>query len=314
MHRTRRSANRTIVVRNDNSRQSTYEFLSLLPNFSGTGELSVKQFLGKVREISKLSNWSDAEKITITKLKLTDAAAAYVNSEQRINENTTFEDISQLLIRRFEKHIPIASHLQNFSSCKQKENESVKEFASRLSQHASNILSFNGAPSAEVMQAHDLMVQAKFTAGLWPKIQRFVLSQSPTSFQNAVDIAVSEEINEKIFENSQSQSNSENDKIINLLVHEIQNLNSSIKDMQATSSVNSFRNWVPQRGQNERRPRACYYCGRNNHLVKDCWRKKKDEEESQFHTSRRERDDRPTGNLNSQRDLQNRRQNRGSRW
>lgn len=316
MNRTRnRRVSQTIVVRNNNQRPSTYEFLSLLPSYSGNEDLSVKQFLKKIDEVSKLSNWSETEKITITKLKLTDAAAAYVNSESRINDQSTFEEISQFLIKRFDKHIPLASHLQNFSVCKQKENESVKEFASRLSQHASSILSHDGAVSAEVMQAHDRMIQAKFTSGLRPDIQRLVLSKSPSSFEHAVDIAASEEMNDKIFHDSQVQCTpTENDKLINLLVHEIQNLNTSIKDMQS-NSVNNLSNYVPQQKQKDfryKQKRACYYCGLTNHLVKDCRRKKRDEEESAIRSPRGNREERH--NLNSQRDLHNERQNRRSRW
>lgn len=90
--------------------------LNLVPNFSGEGDITVTKFLSKLNEVGRLSGWTEEEKFSIAKLKLSDKAENVFLTE--CNDVENFEEFSRRIIARFQRTVPLATQLQQLASCR----------------------------------------------------------------------------------------------------------------------------------------------------------------------------------------------------
>ncbi|GFT99013.1 hypothetical protein TNCV_3793931 [Trichonephila clavipes] len=109
-----------------------FNLLELIPTYEGSESLGIRRFLNKINDVAELGKWSNAEKVTILKLKLTGIAEEFFLSDPTNSQLTNFDDIAHVLISRFERTVPLSTRLQLFSSCQQGVSESVQEFAARI--------------------------------------------------------------------------------------------------------------------------------------------------------------------------------------
>ncbi|GFU08813.1 hypothetical protein TNCV_991571 [Trichonephila clavipes] len=96
------------------------------------------------------------------------------------NPPVEYNDIARILIKRFEKAVPLSTRLQLFSSCIQGSSESVQEFAARINKLGTQIFqSGNSAQNTTVRNANDQLLLSRFISGLRNDIRRFVLARDP---------------------------------------------------------------------------------------------------------------------------------------
>lgn len=184
--------------------QTTMHLVELIPSFSGKVG-AVNEFIRKIEEVGQLNGWTNAEKLTILKLKITDEAERFVNiNGQGVDD---YDHIVNDLKLNFENKVPLTTHLQELAICTQGKGESVNEFGNRLRTIGRAILQAQGnAENPAVLESNDKVLLAKFCAGIKPELQRQVLSGNPATLENAIVLAKSEENNFKVFEtNSKSR-------------------------------------------------------------------------------------------------------------
>ncbi|GFT60426.1 retrovirus-related Pol polyprotein from transposon 17.6 [Trichonephila clavipes] len=167
--------------------------------YDGGESLGIRRFLGKINDVANLGKWSNDEKVTILKLKLTGIAEEFFLSDPTHSQLTEYNDIARILIGRFEKAVPLSTRLQLFSSCIQGPSESVQEFAARINKLGTQIFqSGNSAQNTAVRNANDQLLQSRFISGLKNEIRRFVLSRDPLNLEESINAALIEEQNMKL--------------------------------------------------------------------------------------------------------------------
>ncbi|GFV38770.1 integrase catalytic domain-containing protein [Trichonephila clavipes] len=84
--------------------------------YDGSEPLGIRRFLEKINDVANLGKWSNDEKVTILKLKLAGIAEEFFLSDPTHSHLTEYYDIARILIKRFEKAVPLSTRLQLFSS------------------------------------------------------------------------------------------------------------------------------------------------------------------------------------------------------
>ncbi|GFW25919.1 hypothetical protein TNCV_1328751 [Trichonephila clavipes] len=167
--------------------------------YDGGESLGIRRFLEKINDVANLGKWSNDEKVTILKLKLAGIAEEFFLSDPTHSHLTEYNDIARILIKRFEKAVPLSIRLQLFSSCIQGSSESVKEFTARINKRGTQILqSGNSAQTTAVRNANDQLLQSRFISGLRNDIRRFVLARDPLNLDESISAALIEEQNMKL--------------------------------------------------------------------------------------------------------------------
>ncbi|GFX79839.1 hypothetical protein TNCV_4981511 [Trichonephila clavipes] len=83
-----------------------FNLIDLIPMYDGGESLGIRRFLGKINDVANLGKWSNDEKVTILKLKLTGIAEEFFLSDPTHSQLTEYNDIARILIGRFEKAVP----------------------------------------------------------------------------------------------------------------------------------------------------------------------------------------------------------------
>ncbi|GFU02597.1 hypothetical protein TNCV_3755151 [Trichonephila clavipes] len=155
--------------------------------------------------VTNLGNWSNAEKVTILKLKLAGIAEEFFLSDPTHSNLTEFNTI---LSSQFERTVPLSTRLQLFSSCIQCSSESVQEFAARINKLGTQIFqSSNSAQNTAARNANDQLLQSRFISGLRNDIRRFVLARDPNNLEESINAALIEEQNVKLNQITKDERN-----------------------------------------------------------------------------------------------------------
>ncbi|GFW26855.1 hypothetical protein TNCV_1376981 [Trichonephila clavipes] len=93
-----------------------FNLIDLIPMYDGGESLGIRRFLEKINDVANLGKWSNDEKVTILKFKLAGIAEEFFLSDPIHSKLTEYNDIARILIGRFEKAVPLSTHLQLFSS------------------------------------------------------------------------------------------------------------------------------------------------------------------------------------------------------
>lgn len=169
--------------------------------FPGTTEdYSVEDFLHNVDEVASLGRWTEAQTLTITRLKLIGEAREFVKTDPDMIAAITWEPFKELLRERFRvKESPVHA-TQRFLDCFQRPAENVQNYATRL--RAAGALTVRNTASIEENGVRQIVLQeqllAQFLKGLRGNIRRFAMVSAPTTFKDAIIVTTREEANEAL--------------------------------------------------------------------------------------------------------------------
>ncbi|GFX87324.1 hypothetical protein TNCV_3368941 [Trichonephila clavipes] len=200
-------------------------------------------FANHLIDLQSYGEWSNDEKVTILKLKLAGIAEEFFLSDPTHSHLTEYNGIARILIKRFEKAVPLSTCLQLFSSCIQGSSESVQEFAARINKLGTQIFqSGNSAQSTAVRNANDQLLQSSFISGLRNDIHRFVLARDPLNLEESISAALIEEQNMKLNQianderSGLSPSQTEN-SVLSALTNRLEEINLRVGRLQEASSI-----------------------------------------------------------------------------
>ncbi|GFW25525.1 transposon Tf2-11 polyprotein [Trichonephila clavipes] len=260
--------------------------------YDGGESLGIRRFLGKINDVANLGKWSNDEKVTILKLKLTGIAEEFFLSDPTHSQLTEYNDIARILIGRFEKAVPLSTRLQLFSSCIQGPSESVQEFAARINKLGTQIFqSGNSAQNTAVRNANDQLLQSRFISGLKNDIRRFVLSRDPLNLEESINAALIEEQNMKLNqiaseERSGLSSTQTENPVLSALADRLQEINLRVGRLQEASAVTARKSGGNYFNRREN-VFKCFYCGIQGHRQAECRKRQRDERAARYQPPRR---------------------------
>ncbi|GFX47755.1 uncharacterized protein TNCV_700091 [Trichonephila clavipes] len=264
-----------------------FNLIDLIPMYDGGESLGIRRFLGKINDVANLGKWSNDEKVTILKLKLTGIAEEFFLSDPTHSQLTEYNDIARILIGRFEKAVPLSTRLQLFSSCIQGPSESVQEFAARINKLGTQIFqSGNSAQNTAVRNANDQLLQSRFISGLKNEIRRFVLSRDPLNLEESINAALIEEQNMKLNqiaseERSGLSSAQTENPVLSALADRLQEINLRVGRLQEASAVTARKSGGNYFNRREN-VFKCFYCGIQGHRQAECRKRQRDERAARY--------------------------------
>lgn len=175
--------------------------LHLVESFNGeNGGKTVKAFFKELEGAALLGKWGDAEKAEILKLKIKGEALNFFEARPDL-QAATYAVLKQALIERFKECELYAS--QNFFQTLQKPSETIREYETRLRQAGQKTLkeTDNTEERSWRQKALEENLLHQFLKGLNANIKRFVMSKNPTTFSQAIQVALLEEQNEVLTKN-----------------------------------------------------------------------------------------------------------------
>ncbi|KAH8030777.1 hypothetical protein HPB51_011617 [Rhipicephalus microplus] len=161
-------------------------------------------FLKILEQVGHLGGWRDSELLCIARCKMVGAAHDFAWWDDDVAVAATFSEFKYLALKRFDTE-PLIFQMERFLNARQKADEEVRSFASRLCMLGTATLAISDnkdlvrASLGREILAEQLL--SKFLLGLRDPARRFVLSRDPKTFDEAIAIAAKEEQIEKVSRN-----------------------------------------------------------------------------------------------------------------
>ncbi|XP_054713528.1 uncharacterized protein LOC129222989 [Uloborus diversus] len=261
-------------------------YQNLVTIFDGEIFTNVEYFVKNLEDIGKIARWNDSELIAVLKSKLKGPALQFfMNDPELINEEL-FSNIKEKFIKFFENRTTLSHRQQQFSNCRQNPGESVRNFSSRVSNLTVNYFGLQNSSKEDAGPIVNQTKLAKFLEGLQTPLKRLALNRNPSTFEEAVENALLDEINMQFTDGTgncnncaiEPQSAIQNklteilDKQAEISNHMISTLTNHIQKMSIQEQSPPPRYPSPRNHQrNYLRHQSCIHCGRDNHPSRSCW-------------------------------------------
>ncbi|GFT68966.1 hypothetical protein TNCV_1804821 [Trichonephila clavipes] len=236
-----------------------FNLIDLIPKYDGSESLGIRRFLEKINDVANLGKWSNAEKVTILKLKLAGIAEEFFYPTQ-----------------------PTL-----FSSCIQGSSESVQEFAARINKLGTQMFhSSNTAQNTAARNANDQLLQSRFISGLRNDICRFVLARDPNNLEESINAALIEEQNVKLNQIANDERTGlsplhTETSVIAALTNKLEEINLRVERLQEASSVTA-RNTGGGLFRRRETVFKCFYCGFEGHKQAKCRKRRAEERKTNY--------------------------------
>lgn len=164
---------------------------SIEPFRGTTDEATLDSFLSAISHAAKINGWNRSQKFDAAYLKLKGEALRIVQVSKCIN----WEQLRTVLKARYGSKELRAVTRRKAAACAQRPNEDVTSYAERLKSLFVKLQPEGFDPQADklVRKLVNESVCDRYIEGLKPSIRRAVLSKAPTSFEEAIEVAVLEE-------------------------------------------------------------------------------------------------------------------------
>ncbi|GFX72451.1 retrovirus-related Pol polyprotein from transposon 17.6 [Trichonephila clavipes] len=198
-----------------------FNLIDLIPKYDGSESLGIRRFLEKISDVANLGNWSNAEKVTILKLKLAGIAEEFF--------------------------YPI--RLTGSS-------ESVQEFAARINKLGTQIFqSSNATQNTAARNANDQLLQSRFISGLRNDIRRFVLARDPNNLEESINATLIEEQNVKLNQIANDERTGlsplhTETSVISALTNKLDEINLRVERLQEASSFTARKTGLDSKIKN----------------------------------------------------------------
>ncbi|KAG8173083.1 hypothetical protein JTE90_015435 [Oedothorax gibbosus] len=166
-----------------------------------------------------------------------------------------------------------------FSTCKQFPGESVRSFSSRVSNLT---ITYFGQENAQKTDAAPIVNQtklAKFLEGLNAPLRRLALSRHPSTFEDAIEKSILDELNCQMTDilesvnaaHSQPRQISIESELANIMQKQAEKSNKILETLtEQVKSLSQIKNHHVTPAESAR-PRTCIHCGRSKHTSANCF-------------------------------------------
>lgn len=180
----------------------------------------------------------------------------------------SWESLKEHLLENYSEKRTFAQWQLELNSCRQGQNEPISKYSSRVENcYIKLIKSLDPKLTKEARDANiDLLKKQAlniFISGLLPQLHILLKSQKPSTFEDAVSIAISEEQEIKSRQEMSAK----------------QHYNSGIKRCTNCNKLNHLAHqcrYPPmirqiQPNQSNNNIPTCFYCRKRGHIAKECW-------------------------------------------
>lgn len=191
---------------------------NLIESWNGEGPVSATEFSNKIERAAKSGNWSDTDKVTVAVLKLTGAAALYLNSnDETTRDDITFQRLREIFIERFKvKHLD-QFHYSALQNATQHRHETPEQFADRCRRLCALTIRQVADPAQQriINEEADRRMLAAYTNGLFGNVGRQVRYRMPSTMTEAIQIATTvQEV--ELMEARKFQPRPSNDRVFSI--------------------------------------------------------------------------------------------------
>ncbi|KAH7942649.1 hypothetical protein HPB51_028669 [Rhipicephalus microplus] len=174
----------------------------IVPSFTGGDTVPDVGVFSKISEqVGRLGGWRDSELVCIARCKMVGAAHDFAWWDDGVAVASTFSEFKYLALKRFDTE-PVIFKTERFLNVRQKADEEVRSFASRLRiLGTATVASSDSQDPVKASLRREILAEqllSQFLLGLRDRVRRFVFSRDPKTFDKAIAIAVKEEQNEKV--------------------------------------------------------------------------------------------------------------------
>ena len=248
---------------NSNNSQNTITIdRSILGPLDKLKTQNVRIFFENFEKRALLEAWSDDYKFNLTKYLGEGAINDAIKARPDIKK---YDDLKIYLEEKFvhkQTEYNINTLLIN---SKQKFDESVQEFASRLQAHGTELLHIRNETSSD---RHEKFLLSIFMSGIKYNIKRNLVSHNFKNINEALDAAKKVELFNK------EQTDYKNDK-------NDRNKVNRVKDINIKNTQNNYQKYIDKQNN------ACFKCHSNSHHYKNCY-KLQNNNNNNFHQNNRQ--------------------------
>jgi hypothetical protein len=255
--------------------------IGIIEVFDGKNR-GVSQFLADVEEAGIFYGWSDLNKISVAKLRLSGRAQIYVRSSLEFKD-ISWSNFCEILINRYGRKENLYFNLKRLFNYVQNKDETIEEYATNLRYTGEDLIQSSEFKNEIITfrKIVEYLITVQFTLGIDNYIGSIVASHEPKNLDHAVRIAVlvrnvtTLKLRDKCFENSK-------DNILKDTV-EVHNLKQKcsnggrMKDYFKKTKSRSFEgvcSYCNKYGHKRRYCRlaiTCNYCLQKGHSVGKCF-------------------------------------------
>ncbi|GBL81688.1 Retrovirus-related Pol polyprotein from transposon 17.6 [Araneus ventricosus] len=260
---------------------SNASMMQMVPNLSGK---NVIDFFRTLEYTGKLSGWNDEQLFIITNIKLEGNARKYFESSLQ-SPDINYKKLKECMLSHFTDSQSFSTDFAKFSSAKQYDMESVKDYSVRMEGLAHKSFVAHCANSEEKISDSfkEKLLLSQFISGLRQKIKAPVMIENPSTFSEAVEFATRVEKSQELltpnvnvvegyaqnndFEKMLKTTTETYAKSLELVTQQLQALTSRLDILQ--NGTEQQRNFRPQ-------VIICSYCSRPGHIAPNCYQKSRD--------------------------------------
>ncbi|GFT21181.1 hypothetical protein NPIL_67203, partial [Nephila pilipes] len=247
--------------------------IEIIPFFDGSKE-QIENFFTQIKRVAKLNKWDFLTTQAILSARLNGPALIFFSINPNCKNAKNIDEVETLFYDFFTEKTTEFQRKLNFHNIQYYSGENIKNFAHRLETAAEYMLA--QAQTNEAKTITSSIILSKFITSLPLNFQRKLSSKNPSTLKEAIDIAV------KMQQNSETHTtcsmllqpiktvNSEKDSITQKL-DELTNQIANLKTEQKTEVSQHISYRTPEQNTLPRHTVSCSFCGKPNHLMKDCW-------------------------------------------
>lgn len=172
----------------------SYELVGTIEQFTGDRPDAIIKFFETIDNVGELSNWTDAEKLKVARLKLTGPALSFIRSEDQ-ERVANYADFRKVLSERFSDKAPRHCYFQQLSEITQRRGEPIESFADRVKALTEKTVRVTANPevNAALREEADRRALEAFVRGLLGPVREQTRLKFPETLRDAVATAVAVE-------------------------------------------------------------------------------------------------------------------------
>ena len=113
------------------------------------GEGSIIEYLAIVEEAALLANWTEVQKVAITRLKQRGQAKQFIESETALQTTPSWDALSRALKKPFQKPEINGEAKRRYMDCRQHVGETCRQFLTRLKVFGNRTITLTGEKAVD---------------------------------------------------------------------------------------------------------------------------------------------------------------------
>lgn len=169
-----------------------FDLVSNIPTLDGGRADLVVPFFDNIDSIGELSNWSEAQKVQIIKLKLAGPALQFFKTDELCKSANSSLEIRNSFTKRFGDSLPNHYYFEELASIRQVKNESIEQFSDRVKRISDKTVRTNANEEVNkiLREEADRRAMEAFLRGLHGEVGKQTRVKFPQSFREAVGTAI----------------------------------------------------------------------------------------------------------------------------